>query len=417
MKLKYGFLLGCILFSCIAAGALGLYQPGRLDDVAGVPGKRGYGGDGGDALNARLGSPMGIAVDDRGNIYFSDTVNHRIRRVDARTGGIDTVVGTGKRGFDNDGGNADMATLNGPTGLAFDTLGNLYIADTGNQRIRMYTPKGYLYTVAGDGRKGYNGNGMRPLSSSLNNPTGVAVSPQGELYISDTGNNLVRKIDRHSGFLIDVVGTGEAGDSGDFELAENARLNKPSALVFDSRGNLFIADTGNHQIRWVEPQHHLIFTIAGTGERGFSGEGDRRCTDSAFSNPTGLAVDKLGRLYISDTDNQRIRRLTVESRMDSKVVSVAGTGERGYNGSGLDAWDTKLAYPGAMTITRFDLLFFVDTGNNLIRRVQGISTVEPPVKYTGYGEADKQPDERNFLQVLFGAGKKNPQPAAAEQAD
>lgn len=405
MKLQHLFLICGFVLISISAGALGLLQPGELEDVAGVPGRRGYSGDGADALQARLGSPMGIAVDRFGSIYISDTANHRVRRVDARTGEIETVVGTGKRGFDNDGGNADMATLNGPTGLAFDTLGNLYIADTGNQRIRMYTPKGYLYTVAGDGRRGYNGNGMKPLSSSLNNPTGVAVSPQGELYISDTGNNLVRKIDRLSGFLVNVVGTGEAGNSGDLELAENARLNKPSALVFDTRGNLFIADTGNHQIRWVEPRRRLIFTIAGTGERGFSGEGDRKCTDSAFSNPTGLAVDKQGRLYISDTDNQRIRRLTVESRMDSKVVTVVGSGERGYNGDGMDAWDAKLAYPGALVITRHDMLFLVDTGNNLVRRVQAISTVEPPVKYTGYGQADAQPDERNFLQVLFG-GKK-----------
>lgn len=387
------------------AAAAGPARPGQLDDVAGMPGKRGFAGDGDDALQARLGSPMGIAVDARGNIYFSDTANHRVRRVNVRTGQIDTVVGTGKRGFYNDGGNADMATLNGPTGLAFDSLGNLYIADTGNNRIRMFTMKGYLYTLAGDGRQGYNGDGLRPLSSSLNRPTGVTVSPQGELYISDTGNNLVRKIDRHSGFLVNVVGTGEAGNSGDLDLAENARLNKPSALIFDQFGNLFIADTGNHQIRWVEPKRHLIFTIAGTGQRGFSGEGDRKCTDSSFSNPTGLAVDKKGRLYIADTDNQRIRRLTVESRMDSKVVTVAGTGERGYNGDGTDAWNTRLAYPGAMVITRFDQLLFVDTGNNLIRRVAGISRVEPPVKYTNYGKETQPADDRNFLQVLFG-GKK-----------
>ena len=396
----------CCLGGVFSTQALALPRPGQLDDVAGVPGKRGYGGDGGDALRARLGSPMGLAVDARGNIYISDTLNHRVRRVDIRTGEIDTVAGTGKKGFENDGGNADMATLNGPTGLAFDSLGNLYIADTGNNRIRMLTPKGYLYTVAGDGRKGYNGDGLRPLSSTLNNPTGVTVSPRGELHIADTGNNRIRKIDRHSGFLVNVAGNGETGDSGDFDLAQNARLNKPSALVFDSYGNLFIADTGNHQVRWVEPKRHLIFTIAGTGKRGFSGEGDRKCTDSAFSNPTGLAVDKDGRLYISDTDNQRIRRLTVESRMDSKVVTVAGSGERGYNGDGLDAWNTDLAYPGAMVITRHNLLYFVDTGNNLVRRVTAISTVEPPVKYTDYGKPESQPDERNFLQVLFGGGSK-----------
>ena len=395
-----------LLFIGTTAGAAAFSRPGQLDDVAGIPGKRGYSGDGEDALKARLNNPMGLAMDRHGNLYFSDTSNHRVRRIDARTGEVDTFAGTGKPGFDNDGGNAEMAALNGPTGLTFDSLGNLYIADTGNHRIRMVTPKGYMYTIAGDGRKDYNGNGMRPVSASLNSPTGLAVSPKGELYIADTGNNLVRKIDRRSGFLVNVAGTGDAGNSGDLELAINAELNKPSAIVFDEKGNLFIADTGNHQIRWVEPRRHLIFTIAGTGKRGFSGDGDRKCTDSMFSNPTGLAVDKSGRLYIADTDNQRIRRLTVESQMDSKVVTVAGSGERGYNGDGMDAWDAKLAYPGAMIITRFDQLFFVDTGNNVIRRVSGISHVEPPVKYSGYGTADKQPDNRNFLQVLFGGGTK-----------
>lgn len=391
--------------SSVFLGAQSFYAPGQIQDVAGTPGKRSFSGDGGDSLAARLANPLGVAVDRRGNIYFSDTLNHRIRKVDQRTGRIETVAGTGEKGFKNDGGNAEMATLNGPTGIAFDTLGNLYIADTGNQRIRMLTPNGYLYTVAGDGRKGYNGDGMRPKASSLRNPTGVAVSPSGEVYFSDTGNHLVRKIDRQTSTLINVVGTGERGNDGDGELASNTRLNRPSSLVFDDKGNLFVADTGNHQVRWIEPRKTLTFVIAGTGRRGFSGEGDRKCTDSQFSNPTGLAVDKKGRLYISDTDNQRIRRLVVESRMDSKVETVVGNGKRGYNGDSMDAWDAELAYPGALFITPHDMLYFVDTGNNLIRRVHRISTVDAPLTHHTYGTGAAQPDERNFLQVLFGIGK------------
>lgn len=389
----------------VSIGAQGFYAPGQIQDVAGTPGKRDFAGDGSDSLSARLASPLGVAVDRFGNIYFSDTLNHRIRKVDQRTGRIETVAGTGEKGFKNDGGNAEMATLNGPTGIAFDTLGNLYIADTGNQRIRMLTPNGYLYTVAGDGRKGYNGEGLRPKASSLKNPTGVAVSPRGEVHFSDTGNHLVRKIDRRTGTLINVVGTGERGNDGDGELATNTRINRPSSLTFDDKGNLFVADTGNHQVRWIEPRKTLTFVIAGTGRRGFSGEGDKKSTDSQFSNPTGLAVDKKGRLYISDTDNQRVRRLVVENRMDSKVETVVGNGKRGYNGDGMDAWDAELAYPGALFITPHDMLYFVDTGNNLIRRVHRISTVDAPVTYRGYGGVTDQPDDRNFLQVLFGIGK------------
>ncbi len=389
------------LFLPLVAAALGFTRPGQLDNAAGTPGKRGFAGDGGDALSARLNAPMGIASDRRGNIYFADTANHRIRRISARTGEVKTVAGTGEKGFVNDGGNATMASLNAPTGLAFDSLGNLFIADTGNHRIRMLTPNGYLYTVVGNGRKGYNGDGMRPASSQLNNPTGVAVSPRGELFIADTGNHLVRKIDRQSGFLLNVVGTGEKGNDGDLGLAENAKLNKPSALVFDKRGNLFIADTGNHQVRWVEPRKTLIFTIAGTGKRGFSGEGDRRCIDSMLNNPTGLAIDKSGRLYISDTDNQRIRRLVVDREFGSKIDTVAGTGDKGYNGDGMDAWNVKLSYPGAVVITPHDFMFFVDAGNSLIRRVQSVSTVEPPVR-SARNAGEVPADKKGFVQELFG---------------
>ena len=133
--------------SSVFLGAQSFYAPGQIQDVAGTPGKRSFAGDGGDSLAARLANPLGVAVDRRGNIYFSDTLNHRIRKVDQRTGRIETVAGTGEKGFKNDGGNAEMATLNGPTGIAFDTLGNLYIADTGNQRIRMLTPNGVKDTM------------------------------------------------------------------------------------------------------------------------------------------------------------------------------------------------------------------------------------------------------------------------------
>lgn len=401
MSMKRKTLLFLLLALPLAAGALGLTRSGQLDDAAGTPGKRGFSGDGGDALSARLNAPMGIAADQRGNIYFSDTANHRVRRVSVRTGEIETVAGTGEKGFENDGGHATMAALNSPTGLAFDSLGNLFIADTGNQRIRMYTPNGYLYTVAGNGRKGYNGDGMRPASAQLNNPTGVAVSPRGELYISDTGNHLVRKIDRQSGFLVNVAGNGDKGNDGDLGLAVNAKLNKPSAIIFDKRGNLFIADTGNHQVRWVEPVKTLIFTIAGTGRRGFSGEGDRRCKDSMLNNPTGLAIDQTGRLYISDTDNHRVRRLVVDRNFDSKIETVAGTGEKGYNGDGKDAWNVKLSYPGAVVITRHDFMYFVDAGNSLIRRVQGVSAVEPPV-LSARNAGEVPADKKGFAQELFG---------------
>lgn len=407
----------CILFCCCMAAALSAFAAvpltgvGVMENMAGIAGKRGYGGDGMDALKAHLASPLGLAVDRWHNIYVADTLNHRIRRIDAHTGRIETVAGTGKPGFFNDGGHADMAGLKGPTALKFDRFGNLFIADTGNNRIRMLTPKGYLHTVAGTGRKGFDGDNIKAKNTALNHPTGLAFSSKGDLLIADTGNNRIRRLDPKTGLLSTVVGRGEPRDDGDFDLAPNAFLNKPSAILFDKYDNLYIADTGNHKIRFVDHRTGRILTLAGSGVKGYKGDNSGQSADAWFHNPTGLALDRFGRIYVSDTDNQRVRRITIDLiNQRGTVETVAGTGKRGYNGSDMNAWDTQLAYPGALVITPLDMLYFVDTGNNLIRRVQGISGVRAPTSYAVYSASDASSDSREFYEVLF-----KPQIEAARQ--
>lgn len=444
---KYIFVLCAVFFTLVSMAQVPMTRPGVIKDIAGVPGKRAFAGDGGDALKARLANPMGVILDRFSNIYIADTNNHRIRRIDARTGYIETIAGTGRTGFSNDGGNADMATLNAPTAMVIEEKhGFLFVADSGNNRIRLITlktypgmnlaendplrrwalpqlegldelepsnssqrsegitvPRGYIYTVAGTGRSGYDGEGSLSTVSSLNSPTGLAISPDGELYISDTGNNRIRKIDKDTGLLITVAGTGEAGDDGDYGLAVNARLQAPTVIQFDQHGNLFILDSLNHKVRFVDHSSGRIFTIAGDGKRGYKGDNKSgRSTNARFNDPTGMALDRFGRIYVADTDNHRIRRITIDlARRTSYVETVVGTGKRGYNGDDKEAWRANLAYPSGMIITPYDTLYFVDAGNNLVRRVRGISLLRAATSYQMYGQPEEEIDSRNFYEVLF----------------
>ncbi len=401
--MKKSILVGILIMTTsITWAAVPLGEGHAIEDVGGVPGKRTYSGDGGDVLKAHFASPLGIVEDRWHNIYISDTLNHRVRRIDVRTGYVDTIAGTGQKGFFNDGGHADMAGLRGPTALAFDEENNLIIADTGNNRIRMVTPKGYMYTIAGDGRRGYSGEGSKAVASRLNAPTGLAVSPRGEIYISDTGNHRVRRINKHTAMLETVAGNGYAGDDGDGDLAVNAKLNRPTAITFDKHGNLFIVDTRNNKIRFVDHKTKRIFTVAGDGHEGYKGDNDGRSRDAWFNDPTGIAIDRLGRIYVSDTDNQRIRRITIDiQNRTSHVETVVGNGKRGYNGDDMDPWMAKLAYPGAMYISAWDMLYFLDVGNNVVRRVQNISKLHPPTTYTEYGQPVEETDNEDFFDVLF----------------
>ena len=402
-KMKRFLLLGCLVLAAACVyGAVRLSEMGFIEDIAGIAGKRAYAGDNSNAQYARFANPLGLAIDRWNNIYIADTRNHRIRRINVRTGDIETIAGTGKAGLANDGGNADMAELNGPTALAFDNMGNLYIADTGNQRIRLLDVKGYLHTVAGNGRRGYEGDGLRAKNTSLNNPAGVALDSKGNLFISDTGNNRIRMLDRITGKLTTVAGDGDARDDGDGGFAPHASLNRPTAIIFDKYDNLYIADTRNHKIRFVDRRSGLIFTLAGSGASGYEGDGSGRAADARFNDPTGLALDRFGRIYVSDTDNQRIRRITVDlSNRRAGVENVVGTGKRGYNGDNMNAWDADLAYPGALVINPYDMLYFLDTGNNLLRRVQGVSRVRAPTSYTSFVQPKTEVDSRSFYEVLF----------------
>ena len=263
-------------------------------------------------------------MDGAGNLYISDQSNQRIRKVTAATGIITTVAGNGTAGYSGDGGPATSAELNFPAGVAVDSAGNLYIADYNNSVIRKVHTSGIMTTVAGNGTGGYSGDSGPATSAELYLPIGVAVDGAGNLYIADTGNQHIRKVDA-SGIITTVAGNGTAGYSGDGGLAISAQLDRPTSAAVDSAGNLYIADTGNQRIRKVNASG-IITTVAGNGTNGYSGDSGP-ATIAELYNPVGVAVDGAGNLYIADLSNQRIREVNVTT----SALSFPGTTKVGQN--------------------------------------------------------------------------------------
>jgi uncharacterized protein (TIGR03437 family) len=273
---------------------------GVITTVAGSGGS-GFGGDNGPATSAQF-DPYSVAVDSSGILYIADYINRRVRKVS--DGVITTVAGSGTGGFSGDGGPATSARMYFPTGVAVDRDGNLYIADSGAQRVRKVS-KGVITTVAGNGATGSGGDNGPATTAQFNNPMGLAVDAAGNLYIADWWNHRVRKVS--GGVITTVAGNGTLGFSGDGGPATSAQLNYPYGVAVDAAGNLYIADRENNRVRRVSGG--VITTVAGNGTGGFSGDGGPAAS-AELSYPEGVAVDSAGNVYIADTNNSRLRVLT-----------------------------------------------------------------------------------------------------------
>lgn len=378
---------------------------GVIRSVAG-DGTAGFSGDGGPALSAQLNAPAGVAVDDAGNLFISDSANHRIRRI-TPDGVISTVAGTGTSGFSGDDGPATAAQVNRPWGITLDAAGSLWIADSANHRVRQVTPNGVIRTVAGNGTAGFSGDGgpatlaklavpsdvvvdsagnlfivefgnwfIRKVTpagviswvagdweGSLVEPVSVAVDAAGNLLVADSGNNRIKKIDP-AGVMTTVAGRERGGFNGDGGVASSAELHLPGDVATDSQGNLFIADTGNNRIRKVTPAG-IISTVAGSGTGGgFSGDGGP-ANAAQLMGPNGVAVDAQGNLLIADTINHRIRKVTP----GGIITTVAGSGLGGFGGDGGPATVARLSYPQDVAVDAQGNLFIADSGNGSIRKV------------------------------------------------
>jgi uncharacterized protein (TIGR03437 family) len=345
---------------------------GLIAVIAGNGGSTTYSGDGGQTRNARFNAPTGVAVDALGNLYVADSGNYRVRRI-SPDGIITTVAGNGASGYSGDGGPATAAALAGPYALAVDSTGNLYIGD--GSRVRKVLADGTIITVAGNGvpfgpgGSVSTGDGGPATAAQLTVPSGLAVDRSGNLYILDTENNRVRKVGK-DGIITTFAGTGSPGYSGDGGPATSAQLGitknihgvNPTGLAFDGAGNLYIADDGNLRIRKVSPDG-IITTFAGSGQTlGYSGDGGP-ATQAQMGFPTALAADTDGNVFIGEST--RVRKVSPDGIITTVVGSALGTS--GYSGDGLDSTSALIGYPSGMAVDIRGRVYIADRNHNVIR--------------------------------------------------
>ena len=338
---------------------------GIITTVAGT-GVCGYSGDGGPATSARIYFPYGLALDAKGNLYIADPNNYRIRML-APNGTISTFAGNGKCCYAGDGGPATSAEIYFATGVAVDSAGNVYIADADNARIRMVDPSGTISTIAGTGVSGFAGDGAAAAGARLSTPEGVAVDPSGNIYIADTGNSRIRIL--NAGGTISTSVGGAIGAGG---LAVQAFLSKPSGVVRDSAGNTYVSDAGNQLVRKVTSTG-LIASVAGTGSAGFSGDGGS-ATAAQLSAPQQLALDRAGNLFIADSGNARIRKVDTAGN----ITTVAGTGSTGSTGDSGPAGSAQIGIPYGIAVDASGNLYLSDVIHHVVRKVDSsgnISTI------------------------------------------
>jgi streptogramin lyase len=340
-----------------------------IETIAGT-GRPGYSGDGGPALKSQLNQPFHCDLDADGNLYIAEAFNHCVRKVDRKTGNISTVVGSGTKGYDGDGGPAIKATLNEVYAVAVDKNGDIFIVDRLNAVIRKVDGKtGLLSTVAGNGEQGYSGDGGKATEAMLREPNDCCLDNNGGLLIADVSDWRIRRLDLKTGIITTFAGVGkpkgkvhrtEIGDGGP---AAKAVIVGARAVCVDGAGNSYICEREGNAIRRVNAKG-IITTYAGTGAAGYDGDGGDALR-AKFRGPKGIRCDRHGNLFIVDTENHAIRRIDAQA----KRITTAAGGRQGEGGDGGDATEAGLDRPHGCVVNADGVLFIADSGNHRVRRV------------------------------------------------
>jgi streptogramin lyase len=366
-------------FWLVLAPALSVIVPSALicqevkssiDTVAGT-GSAGYSGDGGPAVKALLNQPFHCELDERGNLFIAEAFNHCIRQVELKTGVVTTVAGSGKKGYTGDGGPAREATMNEPYAVVVNSDGDFYIVDRLNAVIRKVDGKSrVMTTVAGTGAKGYSGNGGPATKAMLREPNDCCFDGQGGLLIADVGDWRIRGLDLKTGIITTFAGTGrpkekkiERAKIGDGGKATEAVIVGARAVCVDGRGNTYICEREGNAIRKVDAKG-IITTIAGTGKPGYEGDGGDART-ATFRGPKGVRCDRDGHLYVVETENHAIRKIDTKTNI---VTTVAG-GQKGKEGDGGDALKAGMDRPHGCIIDARGNIYIADSNNHRVRKV------------------------------------------------
>ena len=339
---------------------------GTIDTVAGT-GQDSDNGVAGEADKINVAQPFGVELGPDGALYVTEVGQHRVRRVDLATGRLTTVAGTGAKGYSGDGGSALAARLNEPYEVRFDAAGNMFFVEMQNHLVRKVAAgSGRITTVAGTGKKGFSGDGGPAVKATFNVPHSIALDGRGGLYIADIGNHRIRRVDFKTGLVDTVAGTGERVLPRDGQMARGKPLLGPRAL-FIQGNTLWIALREGHSIWQMELGRGVLRHVAGTGAKGYSGDGGS-AKEATFNGPKGIAVGPQGKVYVVDTENQAIREINLRS---GKIATVAGKGPqfRGGAGDGGSATAAELDRPHGICVSPKGVIFIGDTVNHRVRRV------------------------------------------------